>query len=74
MDRNQNDPTPELANAHLAEARERFAADWLSLRESLRRETGAEPSWSAHLLWPVLALAAGVAVGAGIWWRRSRQD
>ena len=58
----------------LEDARERFAGDWHDLRHSLRRETGREPRWSPNLLWPVLALAAGLAVGAGVWWRRAREN
>lgn len=69
-----NDSSPEAAADHLEEARARLADDWLALRQSLRLETGAEPRWTANLVWPVVALAAGVAVGAGVWWRRSRRD
>jgi len=58
----------------LSDARERFAADWQDLRRSMRRETGREPRWTANLLWPVLALAAGVAAGAGVWWRHTRKN
>lgn len=58
----------------LVDARERFAADWHDLRGSLRKETGGEPRWPAHLVWPILALAVGVAVGAGYRWRRRAKD
>jgi hypothetical protein len=57
----------------LDDARNRFAADWQDLRRSMRKETGKEPHWTANLVWPALALAAGVAVGAGAWWRRARK-
>jgi len=57
----------------LVDARERFAADWHDLRSSLRKETGGKPHRSANLVWPVLALAVGVAVGAGVW-RQARKD
>ena len=70
----QGSSTPEATGDQLNHARERFADDWLALRQSLRLETGAEPRWSANLIWPVMALAAGMAVGAGVWWRRSRRD
>ena len=70
----QGSLTPEVAVDQLNDARDRFAGDWLALRQSLRLETGAEPRWSANLIWPVMALAAGMAVGAGVWWRRSRRD
>jgi hypothetical protein len=66
--------SPEASAEHLAEVRKQFAGDWLALRRSLRLETGSEPRWSSHLVLPVLALAAGVAVGAGIWWRRAKRD
>lgn len=56
----------------LIEARQRFAADWQDLRSSLSRETGREPRWSRSLIGPALALALGVAFGAGVWRRRSR--
>lgn len=68
------DSSPDAAADHLEDARARFADDWLALRQSLRLESGTEPRWSAHLVWPVMALAAGVAVGAGVWWRRSKRD
>ncbi len=58
--------------SELQEARRRFAADWRDLKTSIRRETGREPRWTANRVWPVLALAAGVAAGAGFWWRRAR--
>lgn len=70
----QASSNPEAAADQLTHARERLAADWQALQESLHLETGTEPRWSANLVWPVMALAAGVAVGAGIWWRRSRRD
>jgi hypothetical protein len=66
--------SPEASAEHLTEVRNRFASDWLAFRSSLRLETGSEPRWSSHLVLPVLALAAGVAVGAGIWWRRAKRD
>lgn len=58
----------------LTDARERLAADWQDLRRSMRRETGREPRWTANLLWPALALAAGVAVGARVWRRHTRKN
>ena len=74
IEASRGDSSPEAAADHLADARTRFADDWLALRQSLRLETGTEPRWSTHLVWPVVALAAGVAVGAGVWLRRSRRD
>ena len=58
----------------LEKAREQFVGDWLDLRHSLQTETGKEPRWSKNLLWPVLALAAGLAVGAAVWQRRASDD
>ena len=63
----------DSANENLSVARRQLAGEWHAMRESLRLETGTEPRWSANLIWPVLALAAGVAAGAGIWWRRSQR-
>lgn len=56
----------------LEDARARFAADWHDLRRSIRKETGLKPQRSTSLVWPVLALAVGVAVGAGFWWRQGK--
>ena len=56
----------------LLEARERFAEEWLDFRESIRVEVGTEPRWRQHIVWPVLALTAGVALGAGAFWRSRR--
>jgi len=58
----------------LGDARQRFAADWHDLRRSMRHETGKDSRWTANLLLPVLALAVGVAAGAGVWWRRTRKN
>lgn len=58
----------------LVEARERFATDWRDLQRSLRKESGGESRWSTNLVWPVLALAAGVALGAGYLWRQGKRD
>lgn len=58
----------------LGKARSRFTVDWHDLQESLRKETGKSPRWTRSLTWPVLALAAGVALGAHYRWRRGRKD
>lgn len=51
----------------LTMARERFEREWHSLRQSARREVGTEPRWRKSRILPVLALAVGVLVGAGVW-------
>lgn len=68
----QNDTSLEVSADRLSDARRQFAGQWNALRSSLRLETGTEPRWKRNLVLPVLALAAGVAVGAGVWWRRSK--
>lgn len=60
--------------SRLTEARERFEREWHSLRQSVRREVGAEPRWTQNRILPVLALAAGVLVGASVWRRRAKKD
>lgn len=57
----------------LIEARQKFAAEWRDLQSSMQKETGLDSRWSSHWVWPALALAAGVAAGAGLLWRRSRK-
>ena len=57
----------------LLAARERFAEEWLDFRESIRLEVGGEPRWRMPLVWPVLALTAGVALGAGAGWKSRKK-
>jgi len=60
--------------SRLTESRGRFEREWHSFRQSVRREVGAEPRWTQSRVLPVLALAAGVFVGAGVWRHRAKRD
>lgn len=59
--------------SRLIRARGRFEGEWQSLRRSLRHEVGTEPRWMRSQVLPVLALAAGVLLGAGVWRRRFKR-
>ena len=60
--------------SELEAARGRFASEWRNLQRSVKQETGLRASWPRSWVWPALALAVGVAAGAGFWWRRGRKD
>jgi hypothetical protein len=57
----------------LEAARRKFGSDWRDLQQSVQKETGLTTRWQRSWVWPALALAAGVAAGAGFWWRRGRK-